>query len=105
MVGTQVIILPRVGVRCLKDLDTLLSLDGPGITPLHSNVLGVGVLAEVVVPPGGMGRFGGFKDLDTPPAPDGSGRAPLEVLGEAGRSLCGNEGQKGKQTNLRDHFE
>eukprot|EP00116_Pleurobrachia_bachei_P000377 sb/3460639/ len=105
VVGTQVVIMPRVGVSSLLDLDTLLSLDGSGITPLHSNVLGVGVLAEVVVPPGGMGRLGGFNDLDTSPSPDGSGRAPFEILGETGRTLRGNEGQEGKQTNLRDHVE
>jgi hypothetical protein len=105
VVGTQVVIMPRVGVSSLLDLDTLLSLDGSSITPLHSTVLGVGVLAEVVVPPGGMGRLGGFNDLDTSPSPDGSGAAPFEVLGETGRTLCGNEGQKGKQTNLRDHIE
>ena len=103
VVGAQVVIIPGVRVSSFLDLNTLLSLDGSGVTPLHADVSSVGVLAEVVVPPCGLGRLGRFNDLGAPPSPDGSGGAPSEVLGEAGRTLGGNEGQKGKKTNLGEH--
>ena len=90
-------------VSWLKDPDTLLSFDGSTETPLHSNVCSVGVLAEVVVPPGGLFRLGRFNDLDAPPSLDRSSEAPSEVVGEPRRTLRGNESQKGKQTNLREH--
>ena len=103
VVGAQVVIMPRVGVSSLFDLDALLSFDRSSVTPLHTNIMSVGVLAEVVIPPRGMFRLGRFNDLDAPPSLNGSSGTPSKVLREAGRTTRGNESQNcGKQANLRD---
>merc|ERR1719436_213804 len=69
VVGAQVVIMPGVRVSSFLDVNTFLSLDGSGVTPLHADVSSVGMLAEVVVPPGGLGRLGRFNDLGAPPSP------------------------------------